>query len=82
LAVEHRGPFVLHYGFDGWQGIAEKTAVRTPFGLWGVTLTPKELHGHGVIHFTRRFDHGWENIDYQVTLGHTEILHALVHRAS
>jgi glucoamylase len=81
LAVEHRGPFVLHYGFDGWQGIVEKTAVGTPFGLWGVTLTPKELHGHGVIHFTRRFDHGWENIDYQVTLGHAEILHALVHRA-
>jgi hypothetical protein len=38
--------------------------------------------GHGVIHFTRRFDHGWENIDYQVTLGHAQVLHALVHQAS
>jgi glucoamylase len=82
FAVEHRGPFVLRYGFDGWRAIVEQTAVCGPFGIWGVTLTPKDLEGHGVIHFTRRFDHGWENIDYQVTLGHAQVLHALVHQAS
>jgi glucoamylase len=82
FAVEHRGPFVLRYGFDGWQGITERTAVCGPFGLWGVTLTQSDLEGHGVIQFTRRFDHGWENIDHEVTLGQADVVHALVHRES
>jgi glucoamylase len=82
FAVEHRGPFVLRYGFDGWQRIAERTATCGPFGLWGVTLTRSELEGHGVIQFTRRFDHGWENIDHEVTLGQADVVHALVHRES
>jgi glucoamylase len=82
FAIEHRGPFLLHYGFDGWQTIAEKTAVRGPFGLWSVAFAHHDLEGHGVMDFTRRLDHGWEDIDYHVTLGQPQVVHALVHRAS
>ncbi len=82
FVVEHRGPFVLHYGFDGWRAIAEKTAVCGPFGMWGVAFTRRDLEDHGVIDFTRRLDRGWENVDYHVTLGQLQVVHALVHRTS
>ncbi len=80
LAIEHRGPFVLRYGFDGWQSVAERTAVRAPFGVWSVTLSPEDLDRHASVHFTRRFEHGWECIDYQITLGHARVVHALTHQ--
>ncbi len=79
LAIEHRTPFVLRYGFDGWQQPGEKTAVRGPFGMYTLTFAPRELEPHATFHFTRRFDHGWEGADYQVSLGHERIEHALVH---
>jgi glucoamylase len=82
FVIEHRGPFVLHYGFDGWQTIAEKTAVEGPFGLWSVAFAHHDLEGHSVMDFTRRLDHGWEDIDYHVTLGQPKVVHALVHRPS
>jgi glucoamylase len=82
FVIEHPGPFVLHYGFDGWQTIAEKTAVCGPFGMWGVAFTHHDLQDHGVMDFTRRFDDGWENTDYHVSLRHSHVVHALVHRTS
>jgi glucoamylase len=81
LAVEHRGPFVLRYGFDGWQTPAERTAVSAPFGLWTVTFRPEELEAHAALQFTRRFDGGWEGVDHEVTLGHDHVVHALSHHA-
>jgi glucoamylase len=82
LAIEHRGPFVLRYGFDGWQSPAERTAVCAPFGLWNVAFHPEELEAHAVLQFTRRFDGAWEGVDYQVTLGHAKVVHALTHQES
>ncbi len=75
-----RDPFALHYGFDGRQSIAERVAVRGPFGLWSVTVTPAELEPHAEINFTRRFDRDWEGRDYCVTLGHPRAVHALKHQ--
>jgi glucoamylase len=80
LVIEHRGPFTLHYGFDGWQAVNERAADRGLFGLWSVTFTPAELAPRRGIDFTRRFDADWEGTDYRVTLGHTRIVHALTHQ--
>ena len=82
LAIEHRSPFDLHYGFDGWRAVNERTAVGGPFGMWSVTFTPAELEPHTEINFTRRFQNAWEGIDYRVTLGHAEVVHALTHESS
>ncbi len=77
LLIEDRHPFTLHYGFDGWQGVAERVAVALPFGLWGVEFTAIELAAAQRLHFTRRYDSRWEQIDYDIDLGHAEGGHAL-----
>jgi glucoamylase len=81
LAVEDRSPFVLHFGFDGWQNISERSATRGPFGLWSVTFTAEELKPYEEINFTRRLDSGWEGADHCVTLGHKSVAHGLTHCA-
>ncbi|MGA7119234.1 MAG: hypothetical protein WBY94_04005 [Polyangiaceae bacterium] len=43
LAIEHRGPFDLHYGSNGWRVVDARIATRGPFGVWSVTFTPAEL---------------------------------------
>jgi glucoamylase len=69
LEVEDRTPFTLHLGFDGWQRSEDRRAERTPFGLWSVALAREELAGAAELNFTRRYDHGWENVDHRVELG-------------
>lgn len=69
IVVEHRGPFVVRFGFDGWQNVSEKVATRGLFGMWGVRFEHTELDGHGSLDFTRRFDHAWEGGDHHITLG-------------
>jgi glucoamylase len=61
--------------------VAERTAKRGLFGLWGVGFAPSDLEPHTEINFTRRFDGAWEGVDYRVTLGHAQVAHALVHGA-
>ena len=57
LAIEHRGPFVLRYGFDGWQATSTSEQPRRgPFGFWSVTFRPESSRGTPDIDFTRRFD--------------------------
>jgi glucoamylase len=70
LLIEDRQPFTLHFGYDGWQRIADRAAVPLPFGLWGVRLTDAELAGAGELNFTRCFPPGWENVDHCVSLAH------------
>jgi glucoamylase len=82
LSVEHRLPFSLHYGFNGWQDVGDRTASCGPFGVWSVTFTAEELAPKTVINFTRRFDSGWEGRDHQVSLGHARVVHALTHHSA
>ncbi|HEX4377415.1 MAG TPA: glycoside hydrolase family 15 protein [Steroidobacteraceae bacterium] len=77
LSIEDRSPFVLHYGFDGWQQVTERAATAQPFGLWSVSFTPLELAKFSAINFTRRYDGRWEGEDHQVTLGHEDVEHTL-----
>jgi glucoamylase len=77
LLIEDRMPFVLHFGFDGWQRVTDRPAHEQPFGLWGVRLTVQELSQASELNFTRRYDAGWEGVDHRVTLGHEDLVHSL-----
>jgi glucoamylase len=82
LTVEDRSPFVLHFGFDGWQNVSERAATRGPLGLWSVTFIAEELKSYEEINFTRRLDSGWEGADHRVTLGHESVAHGLTHHSA
>jgi glucoamylase len=77
LLIEDRRSFILHFGFDGWQGVTERTAVAQPFGLWAVRLSAQELASPSELNFTRRYEYSWEGVDHRVTLGHEDIEHTL-----
>jgi glucoamylase len=79
LAIEDRAPFVLRYGFDGWQAVNERPAERGPCGVWSVTFPPGELETHQRIDFTRRFGDRWEGANHEVTIGHARVEHGLDH---
>lgn len=68
LAIEHREPFTLHMGFDGWTRIEDRRAEPTVFGLWSVVLTERELTPARELNFTRRFESGWEERDWRIGL--------------
>jgi hypothetical protein len=69
LAIENAEPFILHFGFDGWQNVAERASTPLAFTLHGVRLEPNELADHAVLDFTRRSPPGsWEGADHAVEL--------------
>lgn len=68
LLIEAREPFVLHYGFDGWQRVQEKNSTPLGLGIYGICLKAEELTGE-ILQFSRRFDsHGWEQQDWQLNI--------------
>lgn len=68
LLIEASEPFVLHYGFDGWQTVQERNSTPLGLGMYGVRLKPTELTGT-TLQFSRRFiAHGWEAQDYQLDI--------------
>jgi glucoamylase len=68
LTFESPVPFTLHFGWDGWQGVEEREARCGTFGLWLLTFRAEDLHGHGTLNFTRRFETGWEGADHEIEL--------------
>ena len=80
LLVEDRRPFTLHFGFDGWQGVADIHAVPLPFGLWGVAIGPDLTSGHSELNFTRRYSERWEGADHTVAIAARPQPQTLVHR--
>ena len=69
LLIEMAQPFVLRFGFDGWQGAADRPSEPLPFGRQGVRMRPAELTGHQAFDFTwRTGPQAWTGIDYRVAL--------------
>jgi glucoamylase len=66
LLIEDRQPFTLHFGWDGWQEVAEIEAEALPFGLWGVVFDAKRCRGRERLNFTRRYGERWEGEDHVV----------------
>lgn len=44
LVVEYTEPFALHFGFDGWQEIAERRSDPLGFGMHGVRIRFRLVH--------------------------------------
>lgn len=80
LLVEDRRPFALHFGFDGWQDVAERQAVPLPFGLWGVAIGPDVYAARSQLNFTRRYGDAWEGQDHSVAILARPKPQTLVHR--
>ena len=70
LLVEDGRPFVVHTGFDGWQGVHERASTPLGLGMHGVRWTAPELAAHGALDFTRRdpASRRWEGVDHVVRL--------------
>jgi glucoamylase len=70
LVVEAAEPFVLHFGFDGWQEVAERASAATGLGMHGVRLDAEELAPRSRLDFTRRWSVGerWEGTDHTLEL--------------
>ena len=81
LCIEDRRPFLLHFGYDGWQHIQDRIATEQPFGMWSALLSSEELGPHRRLEFTRRYDTGWEGADHHVSLGHPLVTQALFESA-
>jgi len=79
LRIEDRVPFMLHFGFNGWNELQDREAAIGPFGLWIVELSAAELAPHDELNFTRDYGGEWEGVDHRVQLGHVDLEHALTH---
>jgi glucoamylase len=68
LLIEDRLPFVLHYGFDGWQDVRDREARSQGLGMFGVRVAADELASRQEINFTRRYGERWEGRDRRIGL--------------
>ena len=70
LVVEHRRPFSLHVGFDGWKRVEDIESQPLGLGMHGVRLDARHLASAANLQFTRLFpdENRWEGIDHQVAL--------------
>ena len=69
LVIEADRPFVLHFGLDGWQGVADRASA--PFGsVHRVLLRRADLKG-SELNFTRYYpgDDRWEGADHVMRIG-------------
>jgi glucoamylase len=68
LLIECLEPFRLHYGFDGWQHIADILSEPLGFSIHGVRFDAAALAGHSAIDFTFYFAERmrWEGADHHV----------------
>jgi glucoamylase len=61
LVVECCQPFTLHFGFDGWNAVAERESQEIGLSMFGVAIAPGDLAGHDSFQFVRRYANGtWE----------------------
>jgi glucoamylase len=68
LAVTSPLPFVLHYGWDGWQAVADQAATQDAFGNWCVRFDAATLSLHRHLDFPRSLGGTWEGVDHAVEL--------------
>jgi hypothetical protein len=61
---------MLHFGFDGWQGIEDRPSAPLAFGRHGARLSQDELDSHQMVDFTLHFVDAarWDGTDHHVRL--------------
>jgi glucoamylase len=72
LVIEDQWPFLLHFGFDGWQDVRDRRAQPLGLGMFGVPFARSELHAHRELEFTRFYVDArrWEGHDHAIGLAH------------
>jgi glucoamylase len=70
LVIEHRRPFLLHWGVDGWQKIENQPSAPLSLGMYGVRLDWAVLQGRHMLNFTWHCpeEGGWQGQDYVVRI--------------
>jgi glucoamylase len=70
LLVDRAEPFLLHLGFDGWEGIEDRRSTPLAFGRHGVRLGPADFRGRSTVEFTMYLTDQarWDGRDYRVAL--------------
>lgn len=70
LLIDLAAPFVLHFGFDGWQAVHDKLSVALPFGRHGVRLASEDFGRWNIVNFTFYFpdQDRWQGSDYHVSI--------------
>lgn len=71
LVIEDRRPFLLHLGFDGWQGVEDRASAPLGLGMHGVRIDGFELEPWKELTFTRFSSEvgRWEGLDHTILLG-------------
>ena len=66
LVIESREPFLLHFGFDGWQEIEDRASAPMGLGMHVARIEHAELEPRHVLTFTRFNSEAgrWECIDH------------------
>lgn len=74
LVIEDGSPFLLRFGYDGWQDVSERAAQPLGLGRYGVRLDAEEVGRRSRLDFTRRYsDERWEGVDHGVILAERPI---------
>jgi len=70
LLIDLDTPFLLHFGFDGWQGSQDRPSTPLPFGRHAVRLGPEDFKGHCTLDFTWYVSATarWVEREYHLTL--------------
>lgn len=70
LVIEAPQPFLLHYGFDGWQDVRELPSQPLGLGMHGLLFDAAPLDGHDAIDFTARdlATAAWDGTDHRIRL--------------
>jgi glucoamylase len=68
MLFESLTPFVLHWGYDGWQSVEDRPSSVLAFGINGVRLTHTELRNKRMIDFTFYYpeEGRWAGIDNHI----------------
>lgn len=71
LLIENLEPFWLHYGFDGWHDVVDRSSRVQAFSIHGVRLDSADVAGHSVLDFTFYFPQSqrWAGTDFRIFLG-------------
>jgi len=68
LLLVFPGEAVLHFGFDGWQQVAELSTLPAGLGMHSLRLEASRLSGHGRLDFTWRDAQGWSGHDESIQI--------------
>lgn len=56
----------MHWGVNGWREVRDLAALDNILGFWMAELDTGRMNKGESIHFTLRWQDGWEGIDHRI----------------